>query len=234
MRAQRSEEKYINEIFKLDDEELLSVKAELEAHKLGFMSISGHEARLLQFLIRGFCVRKIVEVGTLFGYSALAMAKVLPEDGRLITIEKNPQNFAIAQKFFDSSSVAERIDARCGGGEEILAEIEKEGPFDMVFIDANKSGYITYLNWAEKNVRPGGLIVGDNTFLFGAMWGQSDDREAGPKQIQVMREFNQRLADPSKYNSIIIPTSEGMTIAQLPISGQSCRQEPIAVESGDL
>jgi predicted O-methyltransferase YrrM len=214
MRAGTPEEKYINDVFGLHDPELLAVKRELEAHEVGFMSISGHEARLLQFLIRAFQVKKIVEVGTLFGYSAIAMAKALPADGRLITLEKNPVNFEISQNCIRRTSVAHKIEGLCGGGEELLHGIESKGPFDMVFIDANKGGYVTYLNWAEKHVRPGGLIVGDNTFLFGALWGQSRDRDVGPNQIKVMSEFNTRLADPSKYNSILIPTSEGMTIAQ--------------------
>ena len=85
----------------------------------------------------------------------------------------------------------------------------------MVFIDANKAGYIKYLDWAEKNVRRGGLIVGDNTFLFGALWG---DMRGGHGieswMISIMHEFNRRLANPALYNSVLLPTAEGMTIAQ--------------------
>lgn len=214
MRTNSSEEKYINEVFGLADSELAAVKAELEAHKVGFMSISGHEARLLQFLIRAFHIKKIVEVGTLFGYSAIAMTKALPSDGRLWTLEKNTTNFEIAEKFIRKSSVSGKIENLCGGGEELLASLESHGPFDLVFIDANKGGYLTYLDWAERHVRPGGLIIGDNTFLFGALWGESRDRDVGPNQIRVMSEFNKRLADPRRYNSILIPTTEGMTVAQ--------------------
>lgn len=214
MRKERPEEKYINQVFGFNDPELQAVKDSLAAQGVSHMSISGHEARLLQFLIRSMNVKTIVEVGTLFGYSGIAMAKALPKDGKLITLEKNPVNFEFAKKLIGASSVAGKIEALCGDAETLLKSIEAQGPFDMVFIDANKAGYVKYLDWAEKNVRTGGLIIGDNTFLFGALWGHSDDREAGPNQIKVMTEFNQRLSNPDKYNSILIPTSEGMTIAQ--------------------
>ncbi|MBX3020802.1 MAG: O-methyltransferase [Bdellovibrionales bacterium] len=214
MRVGNDEEKYLNEVFGLSDADLLAVKAELERAQLNFMSISTHEARMLQFLIRLSGARKVVEVGTLFGFSALAMAKALPSDGRVFTLDNNRTNWEVAQKGFQAASEGRKITSLCGEGQALLAEIEKEGPFDMCFIDANKGGYCGYLDWAEKNVRQGGLIVGDNTFLWGGVYGQPRDRDIGPNQIRVMKEFNQRLADPSRYNSTMIPTSEGLTVGQ--------------------
>lgn len=214
MRETTPEEKYIGEEFGINDPDLVKVHEELVKHDLDFMAVSAYEARILQFLIRGFGVKKIVEVGTLFGFSTVAMAKALPADGQIITLEKSPENHAQAQKLFQQSSVSGKITALCGDGDVLLKEIENRGPFDMVFIDANKAGYVNYLKWAEKNVRSGGLIVGDNTFLFGALWGQTRDRNINEKQIDVMHEFNRCLADPKRYNSILIPTTEGMTVAQ--------------------
>ena len=214
MRIESHQQKYLNEVFGLNDPELEAVKLELHRHNLDFMSISGSEARILQFLVRVTGVNKIVEVGTLFGYSALAMAKVLPEDGVIYTLEKNPENFDVAQKMFSKSEAGARVNALCGDAALLLSDIEKDGPFDMVFIDADKAGYPKYLDWAEKNVKRGGFIVGDNTFLFGALWGESRDREMGEKQIAAMRAFNARLSDSSCYNSTLIPTFEGLTVAQ--------------------
>lgn len=212
MRISEPREKYVESVFGLQDPELEPVLAAMESRGNSYMSINSSEARILQFLIRGFGIRSVVEIGTLYGYSSLCMAKALPGGGRLITLEKNPENHAVATEMFARSTAGRRIEALCGDAAALLARLT--GPFDMVFIDANKSGYTTYLDWAEKHVRPGGLIVGDNTFLFGAMYGPSDDREAGPAQIQAMSEFNRRLADPAKYNSIIVPTREGLTVAQ--------------------
>jgi predicted O-methyltransferase YrrM len=159
-------------------------------------------------------VRKVVEFGTLYGYSALAMAKALPADGAVITLEKDAKHHEFAKETFAASPDGKKVVALCGDALDLMREIESRGPFDMVFIDANKTGYVHYLNWAEQNVRRGGLIVGDNTFLWGALWGDQSRENVGENQVQVMKEFNERLADPEKYNSVLIPTLEGLTVAQ--------------------
>lgn len=214
MRTETEEQKYLNEVFGLEDAELAEIRGELHRHNVEYMSVSASEARLLQFLVRVTGAKKIVEVGTLFGYSALAMAKILPDDGQIWTLEKSAENFTVAQKHFQKFSAGRKIRVLCGDATETLEDIQIEGPFDLVFIDADKAGYCRYLDWAEKNVRSGGYIVGDNTFLFGALWGPPRDRNINEKQIAVMKEFNRRLADISKYNSTLIPTVEGLTVAQ--------------------
>jgi caffeoyl-CoA O-methyltransferase len=82
----------------------------------------------------------------------------------------------------------------------------------MVFIDANKSAYLEYLDWAINNTTRGGLIVGDNTFLFGGVYGESRNERSSQNQIKVMKEFNRRLADQTIFESCLIPTSEGLTV----------------------
>lgn len=213
MRIQTPQQKYLNDVFGLNDPELAAIREELHKHELDFMSISAAEARILQFLVRSTGARKIVEVGTLFGYSALAMAKVLPEDGMLWTLEKADENAAISSAHFQKFAAGKKIRLLHGDAGEKLSSIEGEGPFDLVFIDADKSNYPKYLTWAEKNVRQGGYIVGDNTFLWGGVWDEPT-REMSASWIAAMKEFNLRLSDPSKYNSTLIPTKEGMTIAQ--------------------
>jgi predicted O-methyltransferase YrrM len=204
---------YVAQTFSLEDPELAAVRKQLMAQELEYMSLAPAEGRILQFLIRGFAIRRVVEIGALYGYSSLCMAKALPADGQIISLEKDPGRCAIAVANVRASAFAAKIDIRCGNALELLAYIN--GPVDMVFIDADKAGYVKYLDWAEKSVRPGGLIVGDNTFLFGALWG---DMRGGhgiePWTIPIMREFNRRLANPKLYNSILVPTAEGMTIAQ--------------------
>lgn len=214
MRILRDEEKYIGELFSVGDSDLAPVRAELEKHNVQDMSISGAEARFLQFLIRGFGVRKVVEFGTLFGYSALCMAKALPEDGVVYTLENNPRNHAVAAAVLAANPAGRKVRSKLGDANELAAQIAGEGPFDMVFIDANKGGYCGYLDWAETHVRKGGLIVGDNTFLWGSVFDKPRERDLNPNQIRVMKEFNRRLSDTAKYSSTMIPTSEGMTVAQ--------------------
>ena len=209
----RPELTYVARNFSLEDSELARVRKQLTERGLAYMSLAPTEARVLQFLIRGFGIRRIVEIGALYGYSALCMAKALPADGQIISLEKDPERCAIAVANARASTVAAKIDNRCGDALELLGQIA--GPVDMVFIDADKAGYLKYLDWAEKTVHPGGLIVGDNTFLFGALW---DDLRGGHGieawMIPIMQEFNRRLADLKRYNSILVPTAEGMTIGQ--------------------
>jgi len=216
MRAKTSRDNYLEERFGLgDDPELVRVRKMLVDKNVDFMSISSHEARMLQFLIRGFGVRKIVEFGTLFGYSALCMAQALPADGTLVTLEVQRENWEIAQEMFRGSTQKSKITALLGNAVDLMRQLDDQGPFDMVFIDANKGGYLTYLDWAERHVRKGGLIVGDNTFLWGGVYDEPSSPDSGPEQIRVMKEFNRRLSDPQKYNSTLIPTGEGMTVGQL-------------------
>lgn len=213
-REHTKEQQYLNETFGIIDSDLEKIRERLKAGNADFMSVSPFEAKLLQFLIRTFKVEKIVEIGALFGYSAVAMAKALPPSGKIYSIEKSEQNYKELLITDDAVECREQIDFILGDALDELADLQEQGPFDMVFIDANKGGYVEYLNWAEQNVKKGGLIVGDNTFLFGGVYGESRDPQMGPKQVQVMQEFNRRLADPVKYNSILIPTFEGMTVAQ--------------------
>lgn len=215
MRVANAQQKYLNEVFGLeDDRELLKIRERMIAAEKEYLSISGFEARLLQFFLRFSGARRVVEFGTAFGYSAVAMAKVLPPDGVVITLEKDPSMHSEAELTFAQSTSSSKIVSLCGDAEELMESIVARGPFDFAFIDANKSGYCTYLDWAERNVRTGGFIAGDNSFLWGALWDQPQRESIGPGQVRVMTEFNRRLADPSRYNSTLIPTVEGLTIAQ--------------------
>jgi predicted O-methyltransferase YrrM len=213
MRAEEPREKYLDQLFGLPDADLACVRARMLGTGLEAMSISGAEARILQFLIRGFGVRKIVEFGTFLGYSALAMAKALPSDGLVVTVEKDAKHHAWAAETFKASPDGRKVVSLSGDAHDLMAEIEGRGPYDLAFVDADKSGYLDYLNWCEKNVRRGGLIVGDNTFLWGALWDQPG-HEIPDVEIRSMSEFNRRLSDPARYNSILIPSREGMTVAQ--------------------
>lgn len=215
MRADGEKQRYLNETFGLNDQDLNEIRQELLRHNVEFMSISGAEARILQFLVKLIQARKVLEIGTLFGYSTLAIAKALSDEGRIWTLEKSSENFAIASQHFQKYKAGSKVTALHGDASALLPTLESQGPFDLIFIDADKAGYATYLDWAEKNLRQGGLIVGDNTLLFGALWGPAEGRRITEKQINSMREFNSRLSDQTRYNSVLIPTAEGLTVAQL-------------------
>jgi caffeoyl-CoA O-methyltransferase len=196
---------YIRGLFAPETENLRSLRGSLKDD----ISVLPEEGKLLQFLIRLSGAKKIVEIGTFAGYSTLWMAAALPADGHIHTIEKDPARAAEARKNLQDRK---NVTLTEGNALDILPGLT--GPFDMVFIDADKLSYLHYLDWAEKNVRQGGLIVGDNTFLFDAVWKDAPIDRVRETARQAMREFNKRLSDPARYCSIMLDTPEGMTIAQ--------------------
>ncbi len=205
------QDQYLEQLFA--SENSLMKQSRIFAEELGLarISLSPHEGRLLAFVLRLHGVRKCVEIGTLTGLSAQYIFASLGENGVLWTFEKSPQHAAKAAQIFAQMSDAKKsIHLHVGDAKEKLQEIEKDGPFDAVFIDGNKAAYGDYLEWAERNLRRGGLIIADNVFLSGAVWGASPAQKFNEKQIRVLQNFNQRLADESLYESALVPTSEGL------------------------
>lgn len=210
---------YIRDLFAKEDKFL----KEFREKSIEFgrpISIGAEEGKFLQLLIKMNNIKNIVEIGTLTGYSALWMAEALPEDGKVYTIELDPTCIEIAKENFAKlpDNLRNKIELLEGKALDKLKDLEnssarsKEG-FDMIFIDADKNNYVNYLNWAEENIKKGGLIVGDNTFLFGAVYMDELPHRTRPATKKIMQEFNARLADTNKFDSIMLPTEEGMTVA---------------------
>lgn len=207
-------DQYISNVFGAESDLLKSVRRKLAEDKKEGINIAPNEARILQTLIASAGVKRIVEVGCLYGYSALWMADALPEGGELHTLELNEDNAKVAKSFFDQSANKDKIKLHVGDAVESLEALSTKAPFDLVFIDANKGGYMKYLNWAIENVKLGGLIVGDNTFLFGHVFGEGPEKSnVGKNQLATMLEFNEVMANQQNFYSCILPTSEGMTVA---------------------
>jgi predicted O-methyltransferase YrrM len=151
----------------------------------------------------------------LTGFSGLGLLEALPPNGTLWTFEKNPERAALAEKILAQGLTGnQKVHVLQGDAEQELQSIEKQGPFDGIFIDGNKLAYGAYLDWAELNLRPGGLILADNVFLSGAVYGEPVPHFS-PKQIKSMQEFNQRLSDPTKYSSCLVPSFEGLFMSIL-------------------
>ena len=207
---QSTKDQYINETFAREDEYLSRIREALRQDGKEGINISPGEGKLLGLWVRAIQARTVVEIGTLYGYSTLWIARFLPSDGKIISLEKSPEHYEKAKELLQPSPYWERIDLRCGPALSVLPELR--GTYDMVFIDADKSGYLDYLDWAEEHIRPGGLIIGDNTLLFGHMMGEGE-RQVSRRQVNVMREFNKRLSNAELYESVMVPTHEGMTVA---------------------
>ncbi|MEE6251600.1 MAG: class I SAM-dependent methyltransferase [Bdellovibrionota bacterium] len=175
------------------------------------MSISAAEASILKFLIQSHSYKKAVEIGCFAAYSSLWIAEAI-DGGELHTFEYNKEHAEIAKEVIAAYEGPSKITLHQGDARQALASIESEAPFDFVFIDANKAGYYEYFLWAEKNLRSGGMIVGDNTLLFGEV-GLDQPERVSNSQWREMRKFNEAMADSEKFISCFVPTTEGLTIA---------------------
>ncbi len=208
---------YINQLYEAQNFGLNSLLERLEGHGRLGINVGIIEAQLIKVLIRLYQPKKIVECGTLFGYSAVQMTRALSLDAHIFTIERDLKAAEQARFSFEEAQVIDRISLLVGEMDEKLALLSEKAPFDMIFIDHNKAGYLSALEWADENLCRGGLIIADNTLLWGEVTGRAPDltneSRASKKQLEVMRAFNLRLSDPQKYTSILLPTSEGISIA---------------------
>jgi predicted O-methyltransferase YrrM len=173
------------------------------AHGMPAIQLGASEAKAVALLLRLAGARRVVEVGTLAGYSALVMARALPPDGHLWTIEFEPKHTRVARENLAAAGLAARVTILEGAGLDVLPTLEKDGPFDAVFIDADKRNYDGYGRWAAKNVRKGGLLIGDNAFLFGRLL------EASP-EAAAMRRFHEEAR--AHFDTVCLPTPDGMLL----------------------
>lgn len=213
MREQNSaKENYLNSLV-TETTTMKLIRKALEREKLSGISVSSYEGRLLSFFAQLIGAKKVVEIGSLYGYSALWFAQSLPPEGVVHAVEMSKERVEKARSLLKEDSHAEKIKWHCGEAKDILPSLSSEGPFDLVFIDADKESYLEYKDWALKNLKVKGLIVADNSFLFGAVYGEPYDKSSN-LSLQNMTRFNEYLSDISKFNFSVIPTFEGLTVAQ--------------------
>lgn len=187
-----------------EDEALREAVEAAEAAGLPSIQVSPPQGRLLQLLVRLVGAKRILEFGTLGGYSAILMARALPEDGRLITLEAVPEYAEVARRSFEGAGVEDRVEIRVGPALEALPDLEEEaaGPFDFVFIDADKANSPNYCAWALDHTRPGGLIVADNVVRDGAL----ADPQCDDEKAIAQRRLHEMLADEPRVSATTIQT----------------------------
>ncbi|MEV0650380.1 O-methyltransferase [Phytomonospora sp. NPDC050363] len=174
------------------------------------MQISAVQSQFLTILARSLGVRRAVEVGTFTGMSSLSIARGMAADGRLICFDISEEFTSVARKYWERDGVADRIELRIGDAKTRLAELDPAAEIDLAFIDADKPGYPTY--WAElaPRMRPGGIIVVDNVFQGGRI---IDGDENGANTV-AMREFNDIAVGDERFDVVMLPISDGLTLAQ--------------------
>ena len=200
-------DEYLCGLFAREDETLLALREEADRTGLPPIAVSPDAGRLLQVLLKAVGARRVLEVGTLGGYSAIWIARALPDDGRLITLEAEPTHAAFARRFLARAGVAERVEVREGRALDLLPALDGER-FDTVFLDADKEPLPTYFEWALRLLRPGGLLIADN-----ALWGgRVYDAAENDARTQGVREFNRRLASDPRITGIVVPSHDGVAI----------------------
>lgn len=150
----------------------------------------------------------VIEIGTFTGYSALCMAEALPEGGKIITLEVNPEHARIAREHIEGSPYADRVEVREGHAMELLAHIR--APLDMVFIDADKANYLRYYEAVLPLLRNGGVIVADNVLWYGQVLDPDDDSE----DTEAIREFNRFVARDDRVEAVLLTVRDGFLVAR--------------------
>jgi len=206
---------YVEDLFSPSDEILDAALRDSRRSGLPEINVSPNEGRLLQLLVEIAGARRVLEIGTLGGYSAIHFARALPEDGTMISLEIDEHHAKVARNNIARAGLSEKVEIRVGDAHELLASLIEvdEGPFDLIFIDADKESYPEYLDASLRLARRGSLILGDNTIREGTVLHPQD------ATARATREFNERIARDPTLSSIALPLIreriDGLTIARV-------------------
>jgi caffeoyl-CoA O-methyltransferase len=206
---------YIEHLFGTSDEVLEATLRDSRRGGLPDINVSPNQGRLLQLLVELTGTGRILEIGTLGGYSAIHLARGLPEDGELISLELDEHHADVARGNVERAGLSDVVEIRVGDAHRLITDLIEngEGPFGLVFIDADKEGYPDYLEAALRLARPGSLILGDNTIRGGTVLDPQEET------ARATREFNRLVAEDPRLHGIVLPLIreriDGMTIARV-------------------
>ena len=193
--------------------QLRAVREHTEQMRNGRMQITPEQGHLLALLVRLMGARRVLEIGTFTGYSAMAMALALPISGRLVACDISEEWTRVARTYWQRAGVADKIDLHIAPAIDTLALLEAQGgsdQFDMAFIDADKPCYDSYYECCLRLVRPGGLIVLDNMLRRGRV---ADPLDADADTV-ALRAMNSKVADDERVDRVLLPIASGMTLSR--------------------
>ncbi|CAN5704240.1 O-methyltransferase [soil metagenome] len=208
---------YVAGLFAPPDEALEAALRGSEREGLPSINVSATEGKLLRMLVEISGTRRILEIGTLGGYSAIHFARALPDGGTLLSLELDEHHAEVARRNVERAGLSDRVKVRVGDARQSLQRLVEsgEGPFDLIFIDADKEGYPEYLDWSLRLSRPGTLILGDNAIREGSVIDPDDPSS------HAMREFNEKLAKDPRLSAIVLPLIrdriDGLAIARVTV-----------------
>jgi predicted O-methyltransferase YrrM len=201
-------QRYVEERFAQEDDVLVALRQALKDHGFPEIQVSSSTGRLLQLLVAASGGRRVLEVGTLGGYSAIWMGRALARNGRLTSLELDPRHAELARDFVARAGLSESVDVRVGDARELLPRLGPDGSFDVVFLDADKEGYVGYVQEALRLLRPGGLLLADNAFWSGRVLEEAED-----DATRGIQAFNEHLARESRLAGTVLPVGDGLAVA---------------------
>jgi caffeoyl-CoA O-methyltransferase len=169
------------------------------------MMVGRLEGQFLAFVVRSTDARRVLELGTFTGYSSISMAQALPDGGSIVSCDVNEDTTAIARRYAEEAGVADRIDYRLGPAIETVAGLD--GPFDLVFIDADKVGYVDYYEAVLPKLADDGLILADNTLASGRVV-----EDAGDGMTSAIKRFNEHVREDDRVESVMLTIRDGVTM----------------------
>lgn len=206
-------ERYLDSLYKQDD---VLLRVADHSRELGMpdIAVTAGTGRLLTWLAGLSGARRALEIGTLGGYSAICIARGLPEDGHLTTLELNPDFARAAREHVQLAGLAGKVTVRTGDAGESLDQLAEEGArFGFFFIDADKFNYPRYLEGVLRLAEPGALIVADNILSRGRVY----DPEQDTVSVAALRQFNRMVADDERLETVLLPVYDGLALLRIKV-----------------
>ncbi|MGY1795453.1 O-methyltransferase [Geodermatophilus sp. SYSU D00525] len=171
--------------------------------------IAVEQGVLMQLLTAALGVRRAVEIGTFTGFSALCIARGLAEGGSLLCLDRSEEWTAVARRYWERAGVAARVELRLGEALDLLRAVPAEPAFDLAFVDADKGGYPAYVEELHPRMRPGGLVLLDNTLRSGRVLAPESDED------RVLADLNAALATDPRFETVLLPLADGLTVLRV-------------------
>ncbi|MGE5480142.1 MAG: O-methyltransferase [Chloroflexota bacterium] len=202
---------YVLENFSCEDALLKELTARSLEAKMPQINISPEQGLFLQFYLKSINAKRVVEIGTLGGYSAIIMARALPEDGKLTTVEMEPRHADFAREMVELAGLGDRIDVVTQDGRQFVENYSGgENSLDFVFVDADKPSYAKYLDKLTPAIRKGGAFAADNAFAFGFVADSAPERD--PREIKSIKSFNAYFKSRKEFFTSIVGVGDGIII----------------------
>lgn len=201
-------EKYHRQTFAEQDPTMQYIREQIPTRGLPEITVKPEEGRFLQFLTAAAGGELALEIGTFGGYSGTWIAHGLRPHGKLITIEKDAERGEIAKDHFRYARVAERVELRIGDATQQLGELQDRGPFDLIFVDAEKENYLNFFHWSARRLKIGGVFAAHNAFRGGKV---ADPDPEDTSTVAVHR-LNQLLAEDDRFIASLYPAGDGMVV----------------------